>query len=177
VTNSSNNYGPYQFPEKLIPLTIRRGHAAQSLPVYGRGENVRDWLFVDDHAAALVRAMEQGTPGETYVFGGRAEYRNIDVVRALCALLDEYAPLAGGKGHETLIEFVDDRPGHDYRYAVNPAKAERELGWRATTSFEAGLRATVQWYLANHGWCEQVVAGTRDGVPYHSERLGLGLAI
>jgi dTDP-glucose 4,6-dehydratase len=176
VTNSSNNYGPYQFPEKLIPLMIQRGRHAERLPVYGRGENVRDWLYVDDHARALTCAMERGKPGETYLIGARSERRNIDVVKAICALLDELAPNPRVKAHETLIEFVEDRPGHDLRYAIDPGKAERELQWRAATTFEAGLRATVEWYLAHDEWSERVQRG-RSGNGYRGERLGRGVTI
>ena len=169
VTNCSNNYGPYQFPEKLIPLMIQRGRAGQSLPVYGRGENVRYWLFVDDHVRALLAVLERGRVGETYNIGGGAERRNIDVVRAICGLLDELAPTSRGSRHGDLIEFVPDRPGHDLRYAIDASKIERELGWRATESFESGLRKTVMWYLANQQWCERVQSGA-----YRGERLGQG---
>lgn len=171
VTNSSNNYGPYQFPEKLIPLMIQRALAGKSLPVYGNGANVRDWLYVDDHADALVRVLEAGEPGATYAIGGRSERRNIDVVRAICALMDELAPKRGAR-HESLIEFVEDRPGHDYRYAIDSSRAEGELGWRPRHDFERGLRATVEWYLANQTWCERVQSGA-----YRGERLGQGAAI
>jgi dTDP-glucose 4,6-dehydratase len=172
VTNCSNNYGPYQFPEKLIPLIIQRGLSGRQLPVYGRGENVRDWLYVDDHADALIRALERGEPGETYAIGGRSERKNIDVVRTICALLDELAPNAKIGGHESLIEFVADRPGHDLRYAIDCSKVERELGWRARESFDSGLRKTVQWYLANQMWCERVQSGA-----YRGERLGHGVTV
>ena len=172
VTNSSNNYGPYQFPEKLIPLMIQHGLAGRRLPVYGRGENVRDWLFVDDHAAALIDVLDRGAPGETYTVGGRSERRNIDVVRAICALLDELCPDKQRGKHESLIDFVEDRPGHDLRYAIDSSKIERELGWRPAESFESGLRKTVEWYLANKSWCERVQSGA-----YRGERLGRGVAI
>ena len=171
ITNCSNNYGPFQFPEKLIPLMIQRGLAGKSLPVYAKGENVRDWLYVDDHVEALRLAAENGRVGETYVIGGRSERKNIDVVRAICALLDELAPKAGMK-HESLIEFVADRPGHDYRYAIDSGKFERELGWRPRESFESGLRKTVTWYLENQEWSERVQSGA-----YRGERLGRGVAI
>jgi dTDP-glucose 4,6-dehydratase len=173
VTNTSNNYGPYQFPEKLIPLAIQRGRAGKRIPVYGGGENVRDWLYVEDHARALLRVLERGRVGETYLIGSRAERRNLDVVREICLILDELAPRPDGSRHEALIEFVDDRPGHDFRYAVNPSKAERELGWRAQTDFSSGLRATVAWYLANQHWCDVVQRG--DSAP--GERLGRGAAV
>jgi dTDP-glucose 4,6-dehydratase len=166
VTNCSNNYGPYQFPEKLIPLTIQKAMAGESLPVYGRGENVRDWLFVDDHARALRAVVAEGVPGETYNIGGNSERRNIDVVRAICALLDELRPDANGP-HERLIEFVVDRPGHDFRYAIDASKIGRELGWTPSESFDTGLRKTVQWYLGNARWTERVMSGA-----YRGERLG-----
>jgi dTDP-glucose 4,6-dehydratase len=168
VTNCSNNYGPYQFPEKLIPLIILNAAADKPLPVYGRGENVRDWLFVDDHAEALVLVGERGTPGETYTIGGRSERRNIDVVRAICAAVDTHLP--GAAPHDKLITFVTDRPGHDLRYAIDCAKIENELGWQPRQSFESGLRQTVDWYLANPAWCERVRSGS-----YRGERLGLGV--
>ena len=172
VSNCSNNFGPYQFPEKLIPLTIQRGIAGQSLPVYGRGENVRDWLYVDDHADALVRILERGVPGETYAVGGHGERRNIDVVRAICRLLDREAPDARIRNREELIELVADRPGHDFRYAIDSAKVERELGWRPAHSFEQGLEATVAWYVANQDWTARVQSGV-----YRGERLGRGMVV
>ena len=171
TTNCSNNYGPFQFPEKLIPLMIQHALQGLPLPVYGRGENVRDWLFVDDHAAALLCALERGRPGETYNVGARAERRNIDVVRSICALVDELAPSADIGSRARLIQLVADRPGHDLRYAIDPGKTERELAWRATETFESGLRKTVEWYLANQRWCERVQSGA-----YRGERLGLGAA-
>ena len=171
ITNCSNNYGPYQFPEKLIPLMIQRGLAGASLPVYANGENVRDWLYVGDHVEALVLAAERGRVGETYAIGGHSERRNIDVVRAICALLDELAPKPGMK-HEQLIEFVADRPGHDFRYAIDSGKIERELGWRPRESFESGLRKTVTWYLEHRQWSERVQSGA-----YRGERLGRGVTI
>ena len=146
LTNCSNNYGPYHFPEKLIPHMIIRGLAGQPLPVYGKGENVRDWLYVEDHARALTLVVEHGTVGETYNIGGRQERTNIDVVRQICRLLDRFAPSDNGS-HEGLITFVTDRPGHDLRYAIDPSKIERELGWRAFETFETGLAKTVRWYL------------------------------
>jgi dTDP-glucose 4,6-dehydratase len=168
TTNCSNNYGPFQFPEKLIPLVIQRGLRGERLPVYGRGENVRDWLYVDDHARALLRVLEAGVPGETYAIGGRSERRNIDMVRAICALLDELAPNARVPRHDALIEFVKDRPGHDLRYAIDSSRIERELGWTPSETFDSGLRRTVQWYLANQTWCDRVQSGA-----YRGERLGL----
>ncbi len=168
TTNCSNNYGPHQFPEKLIPLMIQNGIAGKPLPVYGKGENVRDWLYVDDHAAALQLVFERGVPGETYNVGGNSERRNIDVVKTLCALLDELAPNAAIGPHASLITYVTDRPGHDLRYAIDASKIERELGWRPAETFESGLRKTVRWYLDNQRWCERVQSGA-----YRGERLGL----
>lgn len=171
TTNCSNNYGPFQFPEKLIPLMILKGLAGETMPVYGRGENVRDWLYVDDHAAALQLVFERGADGESYNVGGGAERRNVDVVRALCATLDELAPDPSRPRRESLITFVTDRPGHDLRYAIDASKVERELGWRPSETFESGLRKTVRWYLDNRRWWERVRSGA-----YRGERLGLGLA-
>ena len=173
VTNCSNNYGPCQFPEKLIPLTILNAFAGLPLPVYGKGENVRDWLYVDDHAEALITAMERGRVGQTYLVSGREERRNIDVVRLVCGIVDELAPAADGTRRESLITFVTDRPGHDQRYAVDSSKIQRELGWRPSETFETGLRKTVAWYLENRIWWERVRSGG-----YRGERLGLqsGLA-
>jgi dTDP-glucose 4,6-dehydratase len=156
VTGSSNNYGPFQFPEKLIPLTILNAIAGRAIPVYGRGENVRDWLFVEDHARALLAVLERGAVGETYLIGGRTTLSNIEVVKRICDLVDELAPDAAGGSRRELIEFVADRPGHDFRYAIEPARIERELGWRAAESFETGLRKTVRWYLEHRGWAERV---------------------
>ncbi|HET9620115.1 MAG TPA: dTDP-glucose 4,6-dehydratase [Kofleriaceae bacterium] len=149
ITNSSNNYGPHQFPEKLIPVIITRALADQPIPVYGRGANVRDWIFVADHCAAVRAALARGRPGERYLIGARAERTNLEVVHAICDLLDERAPRADRASHRARITFVADRPGHDFRYAIDPSKAEAALGWRATTAFDAGLRRTVAWYLAN----------------------------
>ncbi|HEY1720577.1 MAG TPA: dTDP-glucose 4,6-dehydratase [Magnetospirillaceae bacterium] len=151
VANCSNNYGPYQFPEKLIPLTIVRGLAGLPLPIYGTGQNIRDWLYVEDNARALRLLLDRGTVGETFAIGGNSERTNTQVVEAICALLDELAPSADGP-RRRLIEYVADRPGHDLRYAIDDAKANRTLGWRAQTSFETGLHATVAWYLQNRPW-------------------------
>ena len=148
LSNCSNNYGPHQFPEKLIPLTITRAAAGETLPVYGTGENVRDWLHVDDHARALEAVVRRGVVGETYVVGGRAEHSNIAVVAKICDLLDDRIPLANGKRRRSLIRLVTDRPGHDRRYAIDPSRIERELGWRAEVGFTDGLSATIDWYLA-----------------------------
>ena len=168
VTNCSNNYGPYHFPEKLIPLVIIRALRGEKLPVYGKGENVRDWLHVEDHAEALTLVLRKGKPGETYNVGGNSERRNIDVVRGICALLDEMLPESPHRPHDRLIEFVTDRPGHDARYAIDAGKIARELGWAPRHDFEAGLRQTVRWYLDNRGWWERVMSGA-----YRGERLGL----
>jgi dTDP-glucose 4,6-dehydratase len=168
ISNCSNNYGPYHFPEKLIPLTIINALEGKPLPVYGTGQNIRDWLYVEDHAEALLMVARRGVPGESYNIGGRNEYQNIQVVRLICTLLDELAPDSGIGPREKLISFVTDRPGHDARYAIDPAKIMRELGWLPRHSFETGLRQTVHWYLANKRWWERV----RSGV-YRGERLGV----
>ena len=168
ATNCSNNYGPYHFPEKLIPLVIIRALRGESLPVYGKGENVRDWLHVEDHAEALTLVLRKGRPGETYNVGGDSERRNIDVVRAICAALDELLPNSMNRPHAKLIQFVTDRPGHDARYAIDAGKIQRELGWRPRHNFDDGLRQTVRWYLDNRGWWERVMSGA-----YRGERLGL----
>lgn len=152
VTNCSNNYGPYHFPEKLIPLMILKCLAGEALPVYGNGSNIRDWLFVEDHARALNRVFEKGRPGEKYVIGGRSEKTNIEVVKAVCASLDKLRPRADGLSYEKQISYVADRPGHDQRYAVDPSKIENELGWRAEHDFASGIEATVRWYLDNERW-------------------------
>ena len=157
LTNCSNNYGPHQFPEKLIPLTIIKGLAGEPMPVYGRGLNVRDWLFVDDHAKALALVLERGRLGETYNIGGDAERRNIDVVRAICEAMDRLTECPTGGFHRELITFVPDRPGHDFRYGMNFAKLKAELGWSPENSFESGLSTTVQWYIDNRAWWEPLV--------------------
>ena len=169
VTNCSNNYGPFHFPEKLIPLVILNALAGKPLPVYGNGEQVRDWLFVDDHARALLKVVSEGKVGETYNIGGHNEQKNIDVVRGICALLEELAPRhpADVARYADLITFVQDRPGHDLRYAIDAGKIERELGWVPTETFASGLRKTVQWYLDNLEWCRHVQDGS-----YQGERLG-----
>jgi dTDP-glucose 4,6-dehydratase len=168
VTNCSNNYGPYQFPEKLIPLTIQNALRGAPIPVYGRGENVRDWLYVDDHVDALLAALERGKPGETYNVGGDSERRNVDVVNTICDLLDELAPDPSLSPRRNLVSFVVDRPGHDFRYAIDASRIRRELGWRPRETFESGIRKTVAWYLGNQPWCEHVQSGA-----YRGERLGL----
>ncbi|MFZ1908714.1 MAG: dTDP-glucose 4,6-dehydratase [Burkholderiales bacterium] len=158
TTNCSNNYGPYQFPEKLIPLVIHNALAGKPLPVYGDGKNVRDWLYVLDHCAAVRLALDKGRPGETYNIGGNSERTNIEVVQQICALLDQAQPLGRGS-HADLIEFVTDRPGHDRRYAIDSAKIRSELGWRPQESFESGIEKTVRWYLANRAWTEDITSG------------------
>lgn len=170
VTNCSNNYGPYHFPEKLIPLTILNALAGKPLPVYGNGLQVRDWLYVEDHARALYRVVTAGEVGETYNIGGHNERQNIDVVRTVCALLEELVPQKpqGVAQYQDLITFVTDRPGHDVRYAIDAAKIEQQLGWTPEETFETGMRKTVQWYLANQPWWQQVLDGS-----YQGERLGL----
>lgn len=166
ISNCSNNYGPYQFPEKLIPLLILNALERERLPIYGDGQNVRDWLYVDDHAEALQLLIEQGRPGEKYNIGGNSERTNLHVAQHICRSLDEMAP--GGAPHEQLITFVPDRPGHDRRYAIDPSKIERELGWRAKESFETGVEKTLRWYLDHRSWWEPL----RETV-YRGERLGL----
>lgn len=158
VTNCSNNYGPRQFPEKLIPLMIANALAGKPLPVYGNGQNIRDWLYVEDHCRAIEAVLAGGTPGETYNIGGKCEKTNLEVIHALCAILDELAPRRGGS-HADLITFVQDRPGHDFRYAIDCAKITRELGWSPSETFETGLRKTVRWYLDNQAWVEAVQSG------------------
>ncbi|WP_372798102.1 dTDP-glucose 4,6-dehydratase [Pontiella sp.] len=197
ITNCSNNYGPYHFPEKLIPLVILNALDGKPLPIYGKGDNIRDWLYVEDHARALVTVVEKGTPGETYNVGGRNERTNLEVVETICSILDELRPLAGGNGgtsdvesgpsgqpHSTshgslptstkpissyrdLICFVDDRPGHDARYAIDATRLENELGWKAQENFETGIKKTVQWYLDNDWWWKPLRASR-----YAGERLG-----
>ncbi|MEX1197027.1 MAG: dTDP-glucose 4,6-dehydratase [Pseudohongiellaceae bacterium] len=167
LSNCSNNYGPFHFPEKLIPLIILRAMRGEALPVYGDGAQVRDWLYVEDHARALYTVMAEGQPGETYNIGGHNEKRNIDVVRAVCRLLDELHPQSPVTPHDQLIEFVRDRPGHDRRYAVDASRIARELGWMPEETFETGLRKTVQWYLERPDWWQRVLSGD-----YRLQRLG-----
>jgi dTDP-glucose 4,6-dehydratase len=168
TTNCSNNYGPYQFPEKLIPLVIQKALSGQPLPVYGDGLNIRDWLYVGDHCAAIRQVLAAGRVGETYNIGGDAERTNIDVVRTICALLDARSPLADGRPREALITFVKDRPGHDRRYAIDAGKLQRELGWQPSQTFETGIAQTVDWYLSNQPWVQRVLDGS-----YRMERLGV----
>lgn len=170
ITNCSNNYGPYHFPEKLIPHMILNALAGESLPVYGNGNQIRDWLYVEDHARALVKVVTEGVVGETYNIGGHNEKQNIEVVRILCGLLEEFAPDLKPKGivkYEDLIVFVKDRPGHDVRYAIDAGKIDRELGWKPEETFETGLRKTVEWYLNNREWWQRVLSGE-----YKLSRLG-----
>lgn len=170
VTNCSNNYGPYHFPEKLIPLMILNALDGKPLPVYGKGTQVRDWLYVEDHACALHKVVTEGKIGETYNIGGHNEKQNIEVVRALCSLLDELVPQkpVGIESYQDLIAFVQDRPGHDLRYAIDASKIQRELGWEPSETFETGIRKTVEWYLDNMTWCQHVQDGS-----YQRERLGI----
>lgn len=167
TTNCSNNYGPYQFPEKLIPLMIQKALKGEALPVYGDGRNVRDWLYVRDHCRAIQRVLEAGRTGEVYNVGGDSERENIHVVKVICALLDKRMPLADGRKRESLITYVKDRPGHDRRYAIDSGKLQRELGWAPQETFESGIERTVAWYLDNQAWCGRVLDGS-----YRMERLG-----
>jgi dTDP-glucose 4,6-dehydratase len=168
TTNCSNNYGPYQFPEKLIPVVILNALEGKRLPIYGDGRNVRDWLFVDDHCAAIEHVLRAAEPGACFTIGGSSERSNLELVRTICALLDEMAP--SQRPYSELIEFVADRPGHDRRYAVDASKLRDELGWRPGHTLDEGLRKTVRWYLENRAWCANVAAGS------YRERLGLGAA-
>ena len=167
LTNCSNNYGPYHFPEKLIPVVILNALAGKPLPIYGQGLNVRDWLYVEDHADALLLVLQKGAPGRSYNIGGENERTNLDLVRTLCAILDEMQPRAGGASYAELITFVADRPGHDARYAIDPTRIRTELGWRPSVTVEEGLRRTVRWYLDNEDWWRPLQS--RDGV---GKRLG-----
>lgn len=169
LTNCSNNYGPYQFPEKLIPLMINNALAGKALPVYGNGQNIRDWLYVDDHVEALQLVLEKGKLGESYNIGGFNEHTNLDVVNTLCEILDDLLPDSDYKPHKDLIHFVTDRPGHDLRYAIDATKIQKELGWQPRETFESGLRKTVEWYLDNRSWNQHIIDGS-----YQQQRLGLG---
>lgn len=159
VTNCSNNYGPYHFPEKLIPLVILNALDGKSLPIYGKGDQIRDWLFVEDHARALYKVVTEGVVGDTYNIGGHNEKQNIEVVKTICKILDELKPQANHQSYETLITFVKDRPGHDLRYAIDASKIKNDLGWVPEESFETGIRKTVEWYLSNQDWVENVQSG------------------
>ena len=169
LSNCSNNYGPYQFPEKLVPLMVRTAAAGRPLPVYGDGGNVRDWLHVDDHCAALELVVRRGEPGRTYNVGGDGELTNLEMVHLICDVLDALRPRDDGGSHRDLITFVPDRPGHDRRYAINASRIRAELGWRPRHDVEGGIRETVAWYLGNSSWCDEVAADR-----YRGERLGLG---
>jgi len=176
ITNCSNNYGPYQFPEKLIPLMVLNALEGKPLPIYGNGQNIRDWLFVEDHCEGLLRVLQEGAPGEKYNLGGRSERSNLEVVEAVCHILDELLPCESnpvlvGRGirqYEDLKAFVTDRPGHDFRYGIDTTKIQSELGWAPSHTFESGLRRTIQWYVDNRQWCEVVTKQS-----YQRERLGL----
>lgn len=168
VTNCSNNYGPYHFPEKLIPLVILNALDGKPLPIYGKGNQIRDWLYVEDHAKALYKVVTQGVIGETYNIGGHNEKQNIEVVITICRILDELQPRSSGQVYESLITYVKDRPGHDLRYAINATKMQRELNWLPVETFETGIRKTVEWYLENLEWCRRVQDGS-----YQRERLGV----
>jgi dTDP-glucose 4,6-dehydratase len=170
VTNCSNNYGPYHFPEKLIPLVILNALDSKPLPIYGKGNQIRDWLFVEDHARALYKVVTEGEVGETYNIGGHNEKQNIEVVKTICQILDELQPRAEGNQYESLITFVKDRPGHDLRYAIDASKIANELNWTPTETFDSGIRKTVEWYLDNLDWCRRVQDGS-----YQRERLGASL--
>ena len=167
ITNCSNNYGPYHFPEKLIPLVILNALDGKDLPIYGKGDQIRDWLYVEDHARALYKVVTEGVVGETYNIGGHNEKQNIEVVKTICQILDELQPQANGQPYESLISFVKDRPGHDLRYAIDASKIDNELSWTPEESFESGIRKTVIWYLDNLEWCRRVQDGS-----YQRERLG-----
>jgi len=170
VTNCSNNYGPYHFPEKLIPLVILNALDSKALPIYGTGNQIRDWLFVEDHARALYQVVTHGTVGETYNIGGHNEKQNIEVVKTICRILDQLRPQNNAQPYENLITFVKDRPGHDLRYAIDASKIENELGWKPLETFETGIRKTIEWYLNNLEWCRHVQDGS-----YQRERLGVNL--
>ncbi len=169
ISNCSNNYGPYQFPEKLIPVIILNALQKKPLPVYGKGENVRDWLFVDDHARALVQILLEGKVGQTYNIGGHNEKQNIELVRMICRIMDRLVPDENGVPHESLITYVQDRPGHDLRYAIDASKIEKELGWTPSVTIEEGMEQTVRWYLENRGWWQKLL----DHGHRHDQRLGV----
>lgn len=162
LSNCSNNYGPYQYPEKLIPLMIANALAGKPLPVYGTGKNVRDWLYVDDHVRGIVKIVTDGKSGQTYNIGGNAEWTNIDIVRLICRKLDVLCPRRGGRKYEEMITFVADRPGHDFRYAIDCAKIRRDFDWKPQESFESGIEKTIQWYVNNQNWCRQALAHNAD---------------
>jgi dTDP-glucose 4,6-dehydratase len=169
ITNCSNNYGPYHFPEKLIPLVIIKSLAGEPLPVYGDGSNVRDWLYVDDHVRAMLAVVEGGTLGESYMVGGNSERTNLQVVETICDTLDRLRPREDGKSYREQITFVTDRPGHDFRYAIDASKLKNELGWEPAETFESGMANTIKWYLDNQKWWQDILSGE-----YRGERLGTG---
>lgn len=171
ITNCANNYGPRQFPEKLIPVVLLNALRGETIPVYGDGTNVRDWIFVTDHAEALHRVFERGTPGEDYNIGARCERQNIELVRTICGLLDDILDDPAVDNHSELIEFVEDRPGHDARYAIDPSKVETELDWKPSTDFESGIRQTIEWYLDNLDWCEEVLDSSEGLVRLGTRRM------
>ncbi|WP_201587314.1 dTDP-glucose 4,6-dehydratase [Psychrobacter sp. HII-4] len=171
ITNCSNNYGPYHFPEKLIPLVILNALDGKALPIYGKGNQIRDWLYVEDHAKALYKVVMEGTIGETYNIGGHNEKQNIEVVKTICHILDVLKPQSNNQPYEELITFVEDRPGHDLRYAIDASKIKNDLGWTPEESFESGIRKTVEWYLNNLDWCRRVQDGS-----YQRERLGVQIS-
>ena len=171
LSNCSNNYGPYQFPEKLIPLMVINALEGKPLPVYGKGDNVRDWLYVDDHITGILAVLERGRLGECYNIGGNAEKQNIQVVKNICHIMDELSPDSTNTPHEQLISYVTDRPGHDWRYAIDCSKIQKELGWKPQENFESGLKKTVSWYLENRDWWKRIQSGA-----YQGERLGLDIA-
>jgi dTDP-glucose 4,6-dehydratase len=170
ITNCSNNYGPFQFPEKLIPLMINNILNNKSLPIYGQGKNIRDWLYVQDHCTALLSALEKGIPGEQYNIGGRNEWHNIDIVKTICRIMDKKLNKSGKKASENLITFVTDRPGHDLRYAIDASKTERDLGWTPRETFESGIKKTVEWYLNNQTWMKNATSG--DYLRYYDRMYG-----
>ncbi len=169
LSNCSNNYGPYQYPEKLIPVIIAKARAGEAIPVYGKGDNVRDWLYVDDHAQALVRIMNEGEVGRSYNVGGNEERSNLEVVSTVCQIMDQLQPAKNGQPYESLIEFVSDRPGHDFRYAIDASRIKKELNWEPQETFRSGMEKTVRWYLENDRWVELVKEDAYDG-----SRLGTG---
>jgi len=171
ITNCSNNYGPYQFPEKLIPVVILKCLNGEAIPVYGKGDNIRDWLYVDDHADALLTVLDKGALGQTYNIGGNNERRNIDLVRTICRIMDDIAPRSDKADHDSMITFVTDRPGHDRRYAINATKIKQELGWEPSVSFDEGFETTVRWYIDNRAWWEPLLSRDKVG-----SRIGLNPA-
>ena len=168
ISNCSNNYGPYQFPEKLIPLIIINCLSNKSLPVYGKGENIRDWLYVEDHCKAINLILQEGAIGDTYNIGGNNEISNINIVESICTILDKLKPSNSGKSYKQLISFVKDRPGHDFRYAINTTKIKKDLNWEPKETFDSGLRKTIKWYLENENWWKKIQKNI-----YKQERIGV----